>query len=269
MASAIIAGITSENNPSAIPMSDIILYDKCLEKTAEYQRLGAGLASSVEQAVELSDCIFLCVKPQNFSEVLPSLDGVPNVESKLFVTIAAGISMQTVSDATRGACVVRVLPNTPIFVGKGVSAICSTENVSSDDLDFIRNIFASSGSVLFIDEAQMNRIIGVTSSSPAYVFAFIKAMLEGASDQGLVKSPENPDGIDERLILNSICDTIIGAAELMKASDIAPDEQISRVASKGGTTERALTELERYNFREGVVSAMKQCTKRADELGNK
>ena len=269
MASAIIAGITSKNNPSAIPMSNIILYDKCPEKMAEYQMLGAMPAASVEQAVELADCIFLCVKPQNFSEVLPSLDCVENTESKLFVTIAAGISMQTVSDATHGARVVRVLPNTPIFVGKGVSAICATENVSLDDLDFVRNIFTSSGSVLDIDEAQMNRIIGVTSSSPAYVFAFIKAMLEGASEQGLVKSHENPDGIDERLILNSICDTIIGAAELMKASDISPEEQISRVASKGGTTERALSELDEYNFREGIVSAMKKCTQRADELGKK
>lgn len=269
MASAIIAGITSENNPSAIPMSDIILYDKCLEKTVEYQRQGATLVSSVAEAAELADCVFLCVKPQNFPEVLPCFDDVTHVENKLFVTIAAGISMQTVSDATHGACVVRVLPNTPIFVGKGVSALCATENVSSEDFDFVCNIFASSGSVLCIDESQMNRIIGVTSSSPAYVFAFIKAIFEGAVEQGLVKCPENPDGIDPKYILDSICDTLIGAAELMKVSDITPDEQISRVASKGGTTEQALLELERYNFQEAVVSAMKKCTKRADELGRK
>ncbi len=269
MASAIIAGITSQNNPSPLLMSDIILYDKSPEKTVEYQKLGASVASSESEAAELADCVFLCVKPQNFCEVLPCFSGVLGIENKLFVTIAAGISMQAVSDATCGAAVIRVLPNTPIFVGKGVSAVCATPNVSDDDFKFVCNIFASSGSVLAVDEAQMNRIIGVTSSSPAYVFAFIKAIYEGAVAQGLVKSPDNPDGIDERLILNSICDMIIGSAELMKTSDMTPDEQIKRVASKGGTTEQALLELGRCEFEEGIVSAMKKCTKRADELGNK
>ena len=269
MASAIIAGITSQNNPSPYLMSDIILYDKSPEKTVEYQKRGASVASSEAEAAEMADCVFLCVKPQNFPEVLPCFADVPNIENKLFVTIAAGISMQTVADATHGAAVVRVLPNTPIFVGMGVSATCATPNVSDEDYNFVCNIFASSGSVLAVDESQMNRIIGVTSSSPAYVFAFVKAIFEGAVAQGLVKSPETPNGIDEKLILNSICDMIIGSAELMKASDMTPDEQISRVASKGGTTEQALLELERYGFSEGVVSAMKKCTQRADELGNK
>lgn len=269
MASAIIAGITSQNNPSPYLMSDIILYDRSPEKTVEYQRLGASIASSERAAAEMGDCVFLCVKPQNFSEVLPCFADIPDIESKLFVTIAAGISMQTVADATHGAAVVRVLPNTPILVGMGVSAVCATSNVSDEDYNFVCNIFASSGSVLAVDESQMNRIIGVTSSSPAYVFAFVKAIFEGAAAQGLIKSPENPDGIDQKQMTDSICDMIIGSAQLMKTSDMTPDEQISRVASKGGTTEQALLELERYSFSEGVVSAMKKCTQRADELGNK
>ena len=269
MASAIIAGITSQSNPYRIPMSAIILYDKSPEKTVEYQKLGARIALSEAQAAEMGDCVFLCVKPQNFPEVLPCFNNISRVDSKLFVTIAAGISMKTVSDATHGAAVVRVLPNTPIFVGRGVSAICATQNVSDEDFNFICNIFESSGSVLAVDESQMNRIIGVTSSSPAYVFAFIRAIYEGAVAQGLVKSPETPEGIDEKLILNSICDMIIGSAELMKTSDMTPNEQIKRVASKGGTTEQALLELERYSFEEGIISAMKKCTQRADELGNK
>lgn len=269
MASAIISGITSECNPTPISMSDIILYDKFADKVFEYQQRGATVAKSEAQAADAADCVFLCVKPQNFPDVLPCLAGVNNIESKLFVTIAAGISMQTVEDATCGAPVVRVLPNTPIFIGQAVSAICKTDKVCDEDLDFVCNIFNSSGSVLPIDESQMNRIIGVTSSSPAYVFLFIKSIIEGATAQGLVKSEENPDGIDVKLITESICNMIIGSAELVKASDKTLDEQISTVASKGGTTERALLELAAYNFSEGIVSAMKKCTDRADELGKK
>ena len=269
MASAIISGITSEKNPTPVSMSDIILYDKLADKVSEYQKKGAFVAQSEYQAADMADCVFLCVKPQNFPEVLPRFENVKSVQNKLFVTIAAGITMQTVADATCGAPVVRVLPNTPIFIGRGVSAICKTQNVSDEDFSFICNIFSSSGSVLPIDESQMNRIISVTSSSPAYVFLFIKSILEGAASQGLVRSDDNPDGIDKENIINSICDTLIGAAELVKASNKTLDDQISTVASKGGTTERAIAELNARGFSEGVVSAMQKCTDRADELGRK
>ena len=266
MASAIISGITSESCKNPIKMSDIVLYDKFADKMDAYKAQGAVVADSESHAASLADCVFLCVKPQNFPELLPCLAGVENVSQKLFVTIAAGIPMQTVSDATEGAPTVRVLPNTPIFIGKAVSAICKTENVSDEDYSFVSGIFASSGGVLHIDESQMNRIIGVTSSSPAYVFLFIKSILEGAKVQELVGG-EN--GIDEKLLIDAICDTVIGAAELAKASSKTLDEQISTVASKGGTTERALASLSAHGFTEGVVDAMIKCTNRADELGGK
>ena len=264
MACAIINGITACRK---INMSDIVLYDKFSSKPAEYAERGAVVVNSEAEAAALADCVFLCVKPQNFPDVLPCLTGVENVEKKLFVTIAAGIPMQTVEDACNGAPVIRALPNTPILVGAGVTAICKTDKVNNEDLELVCDIFRSSSSVLLIDESQMNKIIGVTSSSPAYVFLFIKSMYEGALVQGLVKSEDNPDGIEPDVIINSICDMLIGAATLMKSTDKTPDEQIKTVASKGGTTEQALLELERYSFSEGIVSAMQKCTKRADELG--
>ncbi len=269
MASAIISGITSANESLSVNISDIILYDKFSEKMVAYESMGAYIARSEKEAAELADCIFLCVKPQNFPEVLPCFADVANVQDKLFVTIAAGIEMQTVADATFGAPVVRVLPNTPIFIGKGVSVICKTQNVSKSDFDFVWNIFASSSTLLHIDESQMNAIIGVTSSSPAYVFLFIKSIYEGALAQGLVKTEDNLNGIAPSLIINSICDTLIGASELVKASSKTLDEQISTVTSKGGTTERALLELQKYEFSQGIISAMQKCTQRADELGKK
>ena len=112
----------------------------------------------------------------------------------------------------------------------------------------------------------MNRIICVTGSSPAYVFMMIRAMYKGACAQGLLKN-EAGLGISEKELVDSICDTIIGATELMKAGTKTPSEQISTVASKGGTTERAIAELEKFYFDEAIISAMKKCTERADELG--
>ena len=170
--------------------------------------------------------------------------------------------MKTVSDATNNSPVVRVMPNTPMLIGKGMIALCRNENVTDEAFDFISKGFASSGSIITIDESEMNRIISVTGSSPAYVFMMIKAMYQGAVDQGLLG-----DSLSEKDIIDSICNAIIGSAELMKSSTKTPDEQIATVCSKGGTTERAVAELNNYNFCEGIVSAMKKCTQRADELG--
>lgn len=263
MAGAIISGITSrKENP--IGWDNIILYDKYSEKCDRYKALGAFVTENAEEAVTLADCIILAVKPQNFPEILPLVKNCPNISNKLFITIAAGIRIKTVSDAVNGAPVVRVLPNTPMLIGKGVSAVCRDKNVSDEDFAFACDIFSSSGKVLLIEEEEMNRIISVTSSSPAYVFTLINAMYEGAVAQGLVS--DTSDGIQPKQIIDSICDTIIGSAELMKSQNKTPMEQITTVASKGGTTEKALNELERYKFTEAVISAMEKCTARADEL---
>ena len=99
-------------------------------------------------------------------------------------------------------------------------------------------------------------MIGVTSSSPAYVFQFISAIYEGALAQGL-----SNDGL-----LDAICDVVIGSAMTLKGSEDSPEEWITRVASKGGTTERALATLNEHRVSEAIGEAMKACTARADEL---
>ena len=262
MATATLMGITA-NSPD---MSNIVLFNRHVEKIEKYRPLGAQIALTLKEAVEGAKYVLLCVQPQSFPEILPQLAGCEDVSEKVFVTMAAGISTETVSAAAGGAAVIRVMPNTPMLIGKGVIAACRNGKVSDEDFDYVCNIFASSGSVIKIDETEMNRIICVTGSSPAYVFMMIKAMCEGAQAQGL-----SIDGasLGEKELTNAICDTIIGAAELMKSETKTPDEQIATVASKGGTTERAVAELERFNFREAIVSAMDKCTQRANELGKK
>jgi pyrroline-5-carboxylate reductase len=102
----------------------------------------------------------------------------------------------------------------------------------------------------------MNRIISVTGSSPAYVFAFIDAICEGAKAQGL----------DGDALMESVCDMVIGSATLLRDGGLTPEEQIKRVTSKGGTTERAMNVLYERNMTAMVVDAMKACTARAEEM---
>lgn len=253
MAKAIIAGIRA----SDVPVSTLYLYDVNPEQYRSISGNDIVHASSVEEAVSSSDCVLISVKPQNYPEVLPQIAAVPFSSEKIFITIAAGITVDSVSKELKTKNVVRVLPNLPMFILKGVSAICYNDNVLAEDFDFIVSVFEAAGSVLKIDESDINKIIGVISSSPAYVFKFIKAICDGAKLQGL----------EDDSILEAVCDVIIGSAELIKSGFGTPDDLAKAVASKGGTTERALAVLDANDFEKIISDAMIACTQRADELG--
>ncbi len=253
MAGAIIGGLIRSG---AIDHRHLILSDCLPDKLLPYTNQGAVAAATVTQAAEAADCVVLSVKPQNFPEILPQLASVPGITNKLIITIAAGISSDTVRNALGGAPVVRVLPNTPMLIGQGVSVVCRAPTVSENDFTFVCAMFEASGRVHVIDESEMNRIISVTSSSPAYVFAFINAIYEGALAQGL-----SDDGL-----LDCICDMVIGSALLLKGSGLSPADQIRMVTSKGGTTERAMGVLNDRDMTGLIIDAMQACTARAEEL---
>ena len=253
MAKAIISGIRA----SKVDVSEIHLYDVNPEQYSSISGNDIVYTNSIEEAVSACDCVLISVKPQNYPDVLPQIAAVPFSPERIFITIAAGRTVDSVSKVLKTDNVVRVLPNLPMFIMKGVSAICYNANVNEADFNFIVDIFESAGSVLKIEECDINKIIGVTSSSPAYVFKFIKAVCDGAKLQGL-----ECDGI-----LEAVCDVMIGSAELIKSGFGTPEALAKAVASKGGTTERALAVLDDNDFEKIIADAMIACTKRADELG--
>ncbi len=253
MASAVI----SANGGNILQWSDILLYDKFGGKCAVFEKEGACIMSSVKEAVESSDAVFLAVKPQDYYTLLDEVKKADSFSEKLYISIGAGIASESIRSYLGCEKVVRALPNTPMLIGRGVSAVCRTDAVSPEEYDFVLSLFKNAGNVIEIDESEMNRIIGVTSSSPAYVFEFIESILRGAEAQGL----QNPE------LLSIICDVVSGSAELLKSSKKNPSEMTAMVASKGGTTESALKVLREHNISETVEAAMLACTKIADELG--
>ena len=256
MAKAIISGILS----SDLSISEIILFDKYPEQYSTVltqNRIPLHTAKTIAEAVTEADCVLLSVKPQNFPEVLAEIAAIPGHNQKLYISIAAGITVDNVSAPLHDACVIRVLPNVPMLIGQGVSVVCKNPHAESSDFEFVCSIFKSAGSIVLIQEEEMNRMIGVTSSSPAYVFQVIDAIYQGALAQGL------PDDH----LLDTICDMVIGSAMLLKHSGGTPEEWIAKVASKGGTTEQALAKLNEHHLNEVFADAMIACTKRADELG--
>lgn len=254
MATAIIKGLMAQNSGKA---DFINVFDTDENKCSLMNELGASVCKSGCEVVEKSDIIVLAVKPQNYSDVLQAIKPAVN-ENKTFVSIAAGISIGYVQSALDCICpVVRVMPNTPLLLKKGASALCPSDNISDEDKQLVYNMFAGSGVCEYIAEEHMNEIIAVNGSSPAYIYLFAKSMADYAQKQG----------IDYDKAMNLVCATLEGSAEMLRKSGDSADVLIEKVSSKGGTTIAALDKLNEHGFYEAVQDAMDACTKRAEELG--
>lgn len=253
MASAIIGGILSSKLGEA---SDLRLFDRMEEKLIPYAKKGAYAAKSLTDAVSGADYILLSVKPQNLTEVLGELKST-DLNGKTFISICAGVSTSIIEKKLgQRVPVVRVMPNTPLQIGLGVSALAKNDSVSDEAFDFAVSVFESSGMVLKLDESAMNAIISVNGSSPAYFYYFIDAMVKSARAQGL-----DCDGIVE-----AVCRTVIGSAEMLMRSGKTPEELIRAVTSPKGTTERAMNVLYEANVADTIDRAMRACTDRAAEM---
>lgn len=254
MATAIINGLISNK---AVEAENVNVFDLDKEKLNLMKQKGINSLVSSKEVVKNSDIIVLAVKPQNYSEVLQELKEVVN-ESKIFVSIAAGISISYVRNELSCNCpMVRVMPNTPLLLGKGATALCPSENISADDFETIKNMFALSGTIEVFTEDHMNEIISVNGSSPAYIYFFAKVMADYAKSCN----------IDYDKAMNLICATLEGSAEMLRNSGDSAETLIEKVSSKGGTTIAALNKLREYKFEEAITQAMKACTDRAEELG--
>ncbi|MBP3495457.1 MAG: pyrroline-5-carboxylate reductase [Clostridia bacterium] len=250
MACAIASGLIKSN---LIPAQSILLFDKNVEQYAKFNSECIKM-QNLQDAINSADIIFLSVKPQNIKEVVSLMP--KNLGNKICVSICAGITMESIEKNFDYIKLVRAMPNTPLLIGQGVTALCKNKNVLDCEFNFIKSIFASSGITTEIEEKDINSLTAITSSSPAYVYLFIKAMLEGAKNLNF--NYENT--------LDLICKTIIGSANMVLQGDKTIDEQIRMVKSPNGTTEKALNVLEEQNIIGIVSDAMKACEARAKEL---
>ena len=253
MATAIIKGLIAQNGSADF----IGVFDLSEDRRNAMREMGVNVYSSSPEVVRLSDIIVLAVKPQNYAEVLEEIRGEAGTD-KTFVSIAAGISIAYVQNALGCACpVVRVMPNTPLLLKKGASALCPSAEISAEDKQVVYDMFAGSGVCEYITEDHMNEIISVNGSSPAYIYLFAKAMADYAASKG----------IDYDKAMNLICATLEGSAAMLRESGDSADVLIEKVSSKGGTTIAALEKLREHGFTDAIFDAMEACTKRAEELG--
>ena len=249
MAYAIVGGILRGGllSPADILISD--LSDSQLEK---FVALGVNVTSDNTLTSTSCEYLFFAVKPQAAEAVFEGIKGVitaPNV-----LSIMAGISISTLKNALGNRNFARIMPNTPALVGKGMSAVAFNGGYHSE---FILNIFRSVGEVAELDESLFDAVTSLSGSGPAYVYMFIKALIDGGMNGGLDYEKSKALALQ----------TVMGATEMIKSSSAPIDELISAVCSKGGTTIQAVNSFIEDGLEDTVKRGMEKCRLRSVELG--
>ena len=252
MNTAILQGVL---RAGAIPREQIWLSNRHKEKLEPFSGTGIHTTLDNREVVLHTDVVVIGVKPQMFGDVLPGI--APLAAGKCIVSIAAGISSAALREALPGATVVRAMPNTPLMVGCGATAVARSEGVGDGLLQAVAELFRASGEVAVIEERDMDDIINVNGSSPAWFFRMADVMVRRAVSAG----------IDRDVALRLTAKTMEGSARLLLESGKSPEELCRQVCSPGGTTLASLSAFEDRDFDGLMLDAMERCTKRSKELG--
>jgi len=255
MASAMIGGILQKE--MAKP-EDIIGAEKleAARETAQ-TKFGIQIAESNRVAAQNADILFLAVKPLFLQEVIGEIRDVVRKET-LIVSIAAGkdLKFYETAFARPELKLIRCMPNTPALVLEGCTGVCAGNNVTEEELETVVKLLGSFGKASVVPERLMDAVVGVSGSSPAYVFLFIEAMADAAVLAGM---PRNQ-------AYEFAAQAVMGSAKMVLETGKHPAELKDMVCSPGGTTIEAVKVLEEMGFRAAVMDAMDACIEKSKNL---
>lgn len=218
---------------------------------------GVRVATNNATLVQECDYIVLAVKPAYVRQVLEEIKAAFTAE-KVLVSIAVGVTSKTLRTVLGdNGKIVRTMPNLPVLVGEGMTLVCFDKNINDGEKAIVRSLFAGSGKVEELEERLMSEVTALTSSSPAYVFMMIEAMADGAVEQG----------IPRKIAYTLASQAVLGSAKMVLETGLHPAELKDQVCSPAGTTIEAVQALEKNGFRYSIMEAMKECTRRALEIG--
>ena len=256
MAEAIARGVLAADlfPPAALAASDVAEPRRRL-----FKELGIRATERNLDIVPECDVLLIAVKPQNLDEVLRQI-GPSLRKEQLLITICAGCATALFeSAANEPVRVVRAMPNLPVRVRLGATALCSGRYATESDLELAHEIFSAVGHVVVVAERFMDAVTALSGSGPAYFDFLIEAMVEAGRREGI------PEQVARALAVQ----TAHGAAEMIIAEDLPPGELRRRVTSKAGATEAAVRRLEELHAREAILQAIHAAAERAKELGKR
>ncbi len=255
MGTALLSGIIHSN---LVNRTDIMVWDVLPQRTEDIMRqYRVTAAADMKELLDLPRMVFLAVKPVDMPEVLENLRDLLK-EEHIVISVAAGISIDQIIKAIGSEQkVIRLMPNTPCLIGRGMTVVSPGSNVVETELNFVIKLMEALGKVVILEEKLMDAATGLSGSGPAYVFMFLEALADGGVKMGIPR--------EEALLLAA--QTVSGAAEMVLQSGEHPSVLRDRVASPGGTTIAGIYALEKKSFRGTIIKAVESATKRAEELG--
>lgn len=216
-----------------------------------------GLVASDNKTIAANcDRIFLGVKPQVMAEMLEGIKDILNEKKPTLISMAAGVTTEKIKEWVGDIPIIRIMPNTPVSVGKGVILYCSNGVDSAVVSDFV-NDMQHSGKLYSIDENLMDAGCSVSGCGPAFMYTFASAVAKGGEECGLSKEQA----------IEFTAATMAGAAKMLLTSHKTPDELTDAVCSKGGSTIEGVTVLKNSEFENIVIDCIKAAYKRNQELG--
>lgn len=204
------------------------------------------------------DIVILAVKPQDFDVLAKSIKPFLK-DNQIVFSVMAGITIAKLEAQLHCSKIVRSMPNIPTQIGMGMTVFTASANVDRKELFIIQNLINTTGKSVYVEnEKLIDAATAISGSGPAYVFYFMQSMIRAAVDLGFNES-------EAELLVNQ---TFMGSVAIQNSYSLSNAEWIAKVASKGGTTERALQVFEKGILEKTIVDAVKAANDRAGELGS-
>lgn len=239
---------------------EIFISSRTKEKAAAAAKKIGAVATNNKTVAAECDVIFLAVKPNVISAVAEEIkDFLSSRNDFLFVTMAAGVSMDKISSYLGFDCpIIRIMPNTPVSIGEGMTLWCVNEHVSAEQKSTFEKLLEKSGVTDEIKESLIDAGSAVSGCGPAFVYIFAEALADGAVECGLPRDKA----------IEYAAQTLVGAAKMVTESGEHPEKLKDAVCSPGGSTIAGVHALEDGAFRACAMNAVKASFDKTKILGN-
>lgn len=213
---------------------------------------GIRIAADNRETAKEADVLVLAVKPQMYEGVIGEIRDAIGRDT-IVISIAPGKTMAWLSGLLgfeQEGKLVRCMPNTPALVGEGCTGVCFGAGIGDEEKESVMAILNSFGKAFEVPEHLMDAVVGVSGSSPAYVFLFIEAMADAAV----------ADGMPRKQAYEFAAQSVYGSAKMVLETGKHPAQLKDMVCSPAGTTIEAVRVLEEKGFRSAVIEAQRACT---------
>ncbi|MDO5299042.1 MAG: pyrroline-5-carboxylate reductase [Clostridia bacterium] len=252
MGSAIISGLLRQDS---LPADDLYISRKHPELSADFAKQGVHVLANNCDLVRSCDGIVLAIKPVYTAQVLEEIHDV--ISGKLVISIVAGWTYDMLKAALpESTRFVRVMPNTPLAVGEGMSLLSSRCTCTEEEFAFAKAIFAAAGKVAVVEDHVYTPANGISGCGPAFVYEFIEAMADGGVRYGVPRA----------LAYELAAQTLIGAAKMVLETGEHPGKLKDAVCSPGGTTIEGIYALEKGGMRAAVMDAVGATVEKTNKL---